>query len=119
MNEPVLTLEGEALACEIAGLTLRTGSVGIKGTATDSIFRNCRIMDNVTHGIELFKGSKPYLLHCLITANGNVGIKMYATSGRVVRYCEPIIENCYIVDNDEAGIVGGNPLIMDSIIQGQ
>jgi len=120
MDEPVLTLEGYAWGCEIAGLTLRAGSVGIKGTATNSIFRNCRIMDNVTHGVELFQSSKPYLLDCLIAANGQAGIKMnYTSTGRGVLYCEPTIENCYIVDNGEAGIVGGNPVILDSVIQGQ
>jgi len=120
MNKPVLTLEDYAWGCEISGLTLRAGSVGIKGTATNSMFRNCRIMDNVTNGIELFQSSKPHLLNCLITANGKAGIKMnYTSTGRGVLYCEPTIENCYIVDNKEAGIVGGNPVILDSVIQGQ
>jgi hypothetical protein len=120
MNKPVLTLEGYAWGCEISGLTLRAGSVGIKGIATNSIFRNCRIMDNVTDGVELFQSSKPHLLNCLIAANGKAGIKMnYTSTGRGVLYCEPTIENCFIVDNGEAGIVGGNPVIVDSVIQGQ
>ena len=120
MNEPVLTLDSYAWGCEITGLTLRAGSVGIKATATNSTFRNCRIMDNLTHGIELFQASKPHLLGCLITANGQAGIKMHTTiSGRWVLDCEPIVENCFIVDNGEAGIVGGNPIILDSVIQGQ
>ena len=77
-------------------------------------------MDNLTHGIELFQASKPYLLNCLIAANGKAGIKMnYTSTGRGVLYCEPTIENCYIVDNGEAGIVGGNPVILDSVIQGK
>ena len=120
MDKPVLTLEDYAWGCEIAGLTLRAGSVGIKGTATNSTFRNCRIMDNVTDGVELFQSSKPHLLDCLITANGKAGIKMnYTSTGRSILYCEPTIENCYIVGNGEAGIVGGNPVVIDSVVQGQ
>lgn len=120
MNKPVLTLGDYAWDCEIAGLTLRAGSVGIKGTATNSMFRNCRIMDNITNGVELYEVSKPHLLGCLIVGNGQAGIKMYDTqSGRRILFCEPTIENCYIVDNNEAGIVGGNPVILDSVIQGQ
>ena len=120
MNKPALTLEGYAWGCEIAGLTLRAGSVGVKGTATNSTFRNCRIMDNLTHGIELFQASKPHLLGCLITGNGQAGIQMHDTrSGRWILFCEPTIENCFIVDNKEGGIVGGEPLIVDSVIQGQ
>ena len=75
-------------------------------------------MDNVTHGIELFQTSKPYLFGCLIAANGKAGIKMnYTTTNRGLLYCEPTIENCYIVDNGEAGIVGGNPVVVDSVIE--
>jgi hypothetical protein len=74
-------------------------------------------MDNLTHGMELYEGSRPHLLDCLIACNGQAGIKMHATTGRTSQLCEPIIENCYIVDNNEAGIVGGNPVIVDSVIQ--
>jgi hypothetical protein len=120
MNEPVLTLGEYTWACEIAGLTLRAGSVGVMGTATDATFRNCRIIDNLTHGMELFGVSSPHLLDCLIAGNGQAGIKMHATTGgRMPLYCAPVIENCSIVDNGEAGIVGGNPVIVDSEIQGQ
>ncbi|MFC1604224.1 right-handed parallel beta-helix repeat-containing protein [Planctomycetota bacterium] len=120
MNKPVLTLGEYTWACEIAGMTLRAGSVGIMGNATNTTLRNCRIMDNLTHGVELSQVSSPHLLGCLITANGQAGIKMHATTtGRTPLYCEPIIENCYIVDNNEAGIVGGIPVIVDSVIQGQ
>jgi hypothetical protein len=119
-DEPVLTLDERASACEIAGLTLRAGSVGIEGAAIEGTFRNCRIMDNLSHGVELFQGSKPHLLGCLIACNGQAGIKMHAvTWGRMQLLCEPIIENCFIVNNREAGIVDGNPVIIDSVIQGQ
>jgi len=120
MNEPVLTVEGYTWGCEIAGLTFRAGSVGVKGTGTHATVRNCRIMDNLTHGMELSQSSRPHLLGCLITANGQAGIKMHAiTSGRFPLYCEPVLENCTIVDNHEAGIIGGKPVIVDSVIQGQ
>ncbi|MCP4610573.1 MAG: hypothetical protein GY845_17830 [Planctomycetes bacterium] len=120
MTEPVLSLGTHSGACEIAGVTLRAGSVGITGIATDATIRNCRIMDNVIHGTELAQGSSPHLLGCLITANGQAGIKMHTfTEVRKFLYCEPIIENCYIVDNDVAGIIGGRPVIVDSVIQGQ
>jgi hypothetical protein len=118
MNEPVLTLGGYAWDCEIAGLTLRAGSVGVLGSSTHATLRNCRVMDNVTHGMELFQVSNPHLLNCLIAANGQAGIKMHATTGgRRPLDCEPIIENCYIVDNNEAGIIGGDPVILDSLVQ--
>lgn len=117
-NEPVITLGRNTEACTLAGLTVRAGAVGLSGTATDATLRNCRIMDNRTHGIELYHNSNPHLLHCLITANGTTGINMVAyTEGRGISYCKPTIENCVIVDNGEAGIMGGEPTIIDSIIQ--
>jgi len=120
MSEPVLTLGDSTSACEIVGLTLRTGSVGIMGTGTDAVFRNCRIMDNLTHGVELFQGGNPHLVGCLITANGQTGIKMHdIKSGRELLLCEPIIENCYIMDNNEGDIIGGKPVIVNSVIEGQ
>ena len=70
--------------------------------------------------LELLQVSSPHLLGCLIAGNGQAGIKMHATTGgRRPLYCEPVIENCIIVDNGEAGIVGGKPVIVDSVIQGQ
>lgn len=120
MNEPVLTFEGCTRICEIAGLTLRAGSVGVQGKATDATIRNCRIMDNLTHGMELFQLSSPHLLGCLITANGQAGIKLHSIpGGRLPLNCEPIIENCYIMDNSETGVIGDKPVIIDSLIQGQ
>ena len=83
------------------------------GTAADATLRNCRIMDNVTHGIELFKGSDPHLNHCLITANGQAGIKMHTIGGtRIALHCKPVIEDCTIVDNGQAALVGGEPVIV-------
>lgn len=120
VNEPVLTLSDTTEACIIAGLTLRAGSVGIMGTATNSTIRDCRIVDNETHGLELSQISSPYLKHCLITGNGKAGIKMHSTTGgRMPLYCEPVIENCIIIDNGEAGIIGDKPMIIDSLIQDQ
>jgi hypothetical protein len=116
MNKPVLTLGEYAWGCEIAGLTLRAGSVGVVGTATNSTFRNCRIMDNLTHGMELYEASNPHLEHCLITANGQTGITMHEHVGRNIVHCEPVISNCIIVDNNEGSIVGGQPVIIDSLI---
>ena len=54
--------------------------------------------------------------HCLITANGQTGIAMHELGGRRIVYCEPVINNCIIVDNNEGSIVGGQPVIIDSII---
>jgi len=117
-NEPVVTLGSNTEACTLAGLTVRAGAIGLSGTATDATIRNCRIMDNRTHGIELSRNSNPHLLHCLITANGKTGITMIAnTEGRGVTFCKPTIEDCVIADNGEAGVVGGEPTIIDSIIQ--
>ena len=117
-NEQVVTLGSNTGACTLAGLTVRAGDIGLSGTTTDATIRNCRIMDNRTHGIELYHNSNPHLLHCLITANSGTGINMIPyTEGRGVTYCKPTIENCIIADNGEAGIVGGEPTIIDSIIQ--
>ncbi len=116
-NEPVITLSHNSEACILAGLTIRAGAVGIAGTATQATLRNCRLMDNLSHGLELSDSSNPYLNHCLITANGQSGIIMHDQLGpRGPIYCEPIIEDCVIVQNGEADIVGGDPNIIHSIV---
>jgi len=114
---PVLTLDTGCEAGEIAGLTLRNGSVGIEGTATDATIRNCRIMDNIEHGVELSMESNPHLFHCLIADNGGTGVTMIDnTRGRTVTLCRPIIEACVIVHNGESSLVGGEPVLIESII---
>jgi hypothetical protein len=115
-DSSVVTLQENPAACEIAGLTIRAGSIGITSIATDATIRNCRIMDNTTHGLELSRGSSPNLQHCLITSNGQTGITMIAGPGRGNPICEPMIENCVIVQNGSASIVGGEPIIVDSIV---
>ncbi len=120
VNEPVLSLGENSDASEIAGVTFRAGLVGIMGAGTDATIHNCRIIDNLTHGIELSPVSRPHLLDCLITANGQAGIKMHETmSGRWHLLCEPVIENCYIVGNSDGSIIGGQPVILNSVIDGQ
>jgi hypothetical protein len=119
MNEPILTLGENTWACEVAGLTIRAGSVGIVGTTSNAVVHSCRIVDNLTNGVELHEGSKPRLIECLVTANGQAGIKTHRGTSRQNQVCEPTIAGCFIVGNKEAGIVGGNPIIMDSLIQGQ
>jgi hypothetical protein len=114
--EPVLTLNGCSAACEIAGLTLRGGWVGVLGSGTDATLRNCRVMDNMAHGVELSKASNPHLEHCLITANGQTGITMHELGGRRTVQCEPVVSNCIIVDNNDGSIVGGQPVIIDSLL---
>jgi hypothetical protein len=113
-DSPVVTLRENPETCEIAGLTIRAGLIGIAGSATNATIRNCRIMDNTTDGMELSQGSSLNLQHCLITSNGQTGITMNAGPGRST--CKPVIENCIIVDNGQADIVGGEPVIIDSIV---
>ncbi|MFC1761908.1 FG-GAP-like repeat-containing protein [Planctomycetota bacterium] len=113
--KPVLTLNDNTEACTIAGLTLRAGSVGVIGTTTNATFRNCRIMDNVSHGLDL-TGSSPHLSHCLISANGETGITMHPGAGRRKPPCMPQLINCYIVDNNDLSVVSGQPIIVDSLI---
>jgi hypothetical protein len=115
-DEPVVILNYNTESCTLAGLTLRAGLVGIGGTATDATIRNCRIIDNVIHGLELADASCPLLESCLVTANGQTGITMLRGPGRLSEHCAPIIDKCVIVDNGNAGIVGGEPAIVDSII---
>ena len=116
---PVLMLSDNSSACQINGLTIRAGETGISGSGTNAAIYNCRIMDNISYGIKLTQESKPHLLNCLITANGQVGIIMLPGSGRGNPPCEPIIENCIIVDNGQAAITGGEPVIINSLIEGQ
>ncbi len=115
-EQPVITLENNSDSCEVAGLTIRAGAIGISGISTNAVIRNCRIMDNTTYGVKLSQESKPYLQNCLITANGQAGILMLPGSGRGSPPCEPRIEGCVIVQNNGDGIVGGEPVIIDSII---
>lgn len=117
LDSSVLTLSGNSSACEIAGLMIRTGSIGITGTETNATIRNCRIMDNVTFGIELFQESNPDIKNCLITSNGQTGIMMHPSIGRGKTPCAPTIENCIIIENDSSAIDGGEPNIVDSIIE--
>ncbi len=117
-NEPVVTLANTTTACTLAGLTLRAGSIGLCGTGINATLHNCRIMDNTECGIHLSQESNPYLNHCLITANSQTGITMVPTTGgRSIRHCQPVIEDCVIVDNNEASLVGGEPVIINSILQ--
>ncbi len=116
-NEPVLTLSHNSDACRLAGLTIRTGSIGIQGTDTQATLYHCRIMDNQSHGIELFDQSHPHLVHCLITANGGDGIMMNPTGTRTKHHCQPTLEDCVIVDNCESSLAGGEPFIINSIIE--
>lgn len=116
-ENPVLTLDGTTEACRVEGLTLRAGSVGVLGIATHTTMRHCRIMDNATHGVELSEQSNPYLEHCLIAANGQTGITMHAFKlRRDMVECKPVLKNCIIVDNGTGSIVGGQPVIEDSLI---
>jgi hypothetical protein len=75
-------------------------------------------MDNVIHGMHLSEESSPTLRHCLITGNGQTGITMIPnTRGRSVTFCKPVIQDCVIVQNADGDIVGGDPVIINSIIQ--
>jgi Tol biopolymer transport system component len=116
-DRPVILLQDGTDFCEIAGLTVRGGSVGIVGVATNATIRDCRIMDNVTHGAELSQESRPLLSHCLIASNGQAGVAMVPTvGGRRTTHCKPVIEKCVIVDNGAAAIDGGEPVIAESIM---
>ncbi|MFC1761904.1 right-handed parallel beta-helix repeat-containing protein [Planctomycetota bacterium] len=117
-NTPVLSLSNNTEVCTIAGLTLRAGSVGVSGTTTHATLYNCRMLDNGFHGLELFEQSNPHLDHCLITANGTSGMTMHGFSFRNrLLPCEPQLTHCFIVDNNDLSIVGGEPVILDSVIQ--
>ncbi len=117
-NEPIVSLVNTTTACTLAGLTLRTGFIGLSGTATNATLRNCRIMENTEHGMLLSQESRPYLHHCLITANGQAGITMLPTTGgRSIRYCQPLIVDCIIVQNGQTALEGGEPIVINSIIQ--
>lgn len=116
LDQPVINLENNTESSEIAGLTIRAGAIGISGINTSAVIKNCRIMDNITYGVKLSQGSKPYLHNCLITANGQAGIVMLPGTGRGSSLCQPRIEGCVIVQNNGDGIEGGEPVIVESII---
>lgn len=90
---------------------------GVPDKATQATFRNFRVMDNKSHGMELFEGSHPHLSLCLITANGGTGITMHEKVGRWITPCKPVIEDCVIVQNGDQGLVGGQPVVSNSIVQ--
>jgi len=123
-NLPVVSLPAGSDDCRINGLTLRSGSVGVWGIMTSATLYNCRIMDNLSHGVDL-TAANPTLSHCLITANDGYGINMQSQSvttgtGRQTITteisCQPVIENCIIVHNGDAAIESGEPVIVNSII---
>lgn len=116
-DKPVLAVSDTTRACQVLGLTLRAGVVGLKGTATLAAIRNCRFLDNVTHGVTLLERSHPTLDHCLIAGNGQTGITMWPGSGRGRPPCMPQIQNCVIVQNGGDAISGGESIILDSIIE--
>ncbi len=116
-NDPVITLIQNTDACCLAGLTFRSGSIGIQGTDTQAILYHCRIMDHQSHGIELSDQSHPHLVHCLISANGGSGIVMNPTQGPRPRHCQPTLEDCVIVQNTAGGLVDGEPEIIDCILE--
>jgi hypothetical protein len=42
---------------------------------------------------------------------------MLAGPGRNSPLCAPLIENCVIVQNGEVALIGGQPVVMDCIIE--
>lgn len=114
-DTPALDLTGTSANCKIAGLTVRTGSVGVLGAPTQATLRNCRIMDNVSHGLELSRQSAPRLEHCLIAGNGEHGIMMHPEVGRFALHCRPTIEDCVIAQNGGESLEGGEPVLVHTI----
>ena len=75
--------------------TLRAGHVGITSRATLTMIRNCRIMDNTSHGLELFEERHPLLYHCLITANGQNGVMIHAAGRRTCPHRFNSVRSCH------------------------
>ncbi len=114
---PVVTFFGETDAGTLEGITLQGGSCGVQCRGGQATLRHCRITRSAGDGIEQLPGTHLHLSHCIIAANDGVGMRMQETAmTRVKQYSHATIENCTIVQNAEAGMVGGKSTVANSIV---
>ncbi len=101
--DPAVKLQNSTEKCVLAGLTIRGGGTGIWCSGGKPIIRRCDIVENTGSGIELLAGAQPTIDHCIIAANDALGVKLVAPQSRGTT---PILINCTIAQNGEAGLSG-------------
>ena len=110
---------GEEPSCILAGLTATGAMRGIYCRSAAPTIVNCRIVDNDEAGVKLWESSSPTMVNCIVEGNGGAGVEMWADKiSRFVPYNYATIAHCTIVDNATAGIEGGKPTVVNSILYG-
>ncbi len=115
--QPVVTLYGETQAGTLAGLTLQGGLCGVQCNKGRAILRHCHITGSAGSGIVQFPSTHMHLAHCIVAAHNGAGIRMQKSEGtRVLLYSHATIESSTIVQNGDAGILGGKISMTNSIV---
>jgi probable HAF family extracellular repeat protein len=102
-TDPVVKLQNGTEKCILAGLTIRGGGMGIQCSGGRPTIRGCQIIENVGSAIELLAGTQPAIDHCIIAANGGMGVKLVAPQ---TRGTTPVLTNCTIAQNTGCGLSG-------------
>jgi parallel beta-helix repeat protein len=115
---PALSLtSGEDAHCVLAGLTISGAQSAIYCNRASPTIRNCRLVGNITAGIELYSNTRPTIRNCVIAGNRGPGIMMDSQQGRTGMYYNyPQIINCTIVENLGYAIKGGSPTVINSVL---
>ena len=103
----------------LAGFTITNSGQGIYCRGASPRICNCRIVDNAQAGIKLWEtnAANPTFANCIIAGNGGAGIEMVSASGgRSVKYNCATVLHCTIVGNVKEGILGGDSIIVNSIV---
>jgi len=110
---------GENAKCKLIGFTITGATQGVYCRNASPVILNCRIVDNTQAGVKLWETDirAPTLANCIIAGNAGPGIEMsVATGGRFIKYNLASILHCTIVGNAQEGILGGKPLVGNSIL---
>ena len=109
---------GESDACVLAGLTIQGAVVGITCTNASPLVSHCIIADHHRNGIRLIEASSPTLMNCLIQGNQEAGIDMRkeVEGRRSAPKKEPFIGFCTILGNSQGALLGGTPVVTNSIL---
>ncbi len=114
---PVVTLYGETQAGTLAGLTLQGGLCGVQCNEGQATVRNSHIIRSAGSGIVQLPNTHMHLDHCIVAAHNGAGIHMQKNEGgRVKTYSHATIENCTVVQNADAGVMGGKFSMTNSIV---
>jgi len=110
---PTLTLVGRNTDATVAGLTLSQGTTGLWcDVGVGATVQNCHMTNNTEAGMVCL-GSHPWIHHCIMAGNQGEGLALRKHQSA---YPQPVLDNCTIVQNADSGILGGKPVIANSII---